>query len=115
MGTQILSWLTTLVVARLLAPEGHGIFGMALVYVRFAELISEFGLGAPSSSATISTLTRSPVLAHSVFLGLGKGSVTGPKSAAAGTTLPVARALPPVTARSRRCPYSAARTRATAD
>src|SRR6185369_16249399 len=45
-ATQILSWLTTLVVARLLSPNDYGIAGMAMVYVGFVQLVNEFGLSA---------------------------------------------------------------------
>ena len=45
-STQILSWLSTIVVARLLTPQDYGLVSMALVYVGFAQLVNEFGLGA---------------------------------------------------------------------
>src|SRR5439155_16697932 len=45
-ATQLLSWASTLIVARLLAPTDYGLVGMALVYLGFIELVSEFGLGA---------------------------------------------------------------------
>ncbi len=44
--SQILSWLSTLIVIRLLAPEDYGIVGMATVYLGLVALINEFGLGA---------------------------------------------------------------------
>lgn len=44
--TQVLSWASTLVVARLLTPSDYGIMGMALVYLGLVQLVSEFGLGA---------------------------------------------------------------------
>jgi PST family polysaccharide transporter len=43
---QLLSWASTLVVARLLAPTDYGIMGMATVYLGLVQLVSEFGLGA---------------------------------------------------------------------
>ena len=46
MASQILSWLSTLVVARLLLPSDYGISSMAMVYVGLVQLINEFGLGA---------------------------------------------------------------------
>ena len=45
-STQILSWLSTLIVARLLVPDDYGLMGMATVYVGLVQLIKEFGLGA---------------------------------------------------------------------
>lgn len=44
--TQLLSWLSFLVVARLLRDTDYGIMGMAGVYISFLYLIGEFGLGA---------------------------------------------------------------------
>lgn len=44
-STQIVSWVSTLIVARLLTPGDYGIVGMATVYLGLANLISEFGVG----------------------------------------------------------------------
>jgi O-antigen/teichoic acid export membrane protein len=44
--SQILSWLATLVVARILSPTDYGIAGMAVTYVGLVQLVSEFGLSA---------------------------------------------------------------------
>ena len=44
--TQILSWLSTLVVARLLTPADYGLVGMATVYLGIVQLANEFGLAA---------------------------------------------------------------------
>jgi O-antigen/teichoic acid export membrane protein len=43
--TQIATWGTTLIVARLLAPSDYGLVGMATIYLNFLTLFSEFGLG----------------------------------------------------------------------
>ena len=45
-GTQLLSWASTFVVARLLTPEDYGLVGMAAIYLGLVTLLSEFGLGA---------------------------------------------------------------------
>ncbi len=45
-ATQLLSWASTLIVARLLAPSDYGLVGMAMVYLGFMQLVNEFGLGA---------------------------------------------------------------------
>jgi len=45
-AVQVLSWLSTLVVARLLSPTDYGISGMAMVYIGFVQLVNEFGLSA---------------------------------------------------------------------
>ena len=46
-STQLLSWISTLLVARLLTPDDYGLVGMAMVYVGLVQLINEFGLSAP--------------------------------------------------------------------
>jgi len=45
-GTQVISWATTLLVARLLSPADYGIVGMATVVLGVVQLINEFGIGA---------------------------------------------------------------------
>jgi len=44
--SQLLTWVSTIVVARLLNPEDYGIVAMAGVFVGFIGLLNEFGLGA---------------------------------------------------------------------
>lgn len=44
--SQVLSWMSTIIVARLLNPEDYGIVAMAGVFVGFIGLLNEFGLGA---------------------------------------------------------------------
>jgi len=44
-SSQIITWASTLIVARLLMPEDYGILGMATVYLGLITLISEFGVG----------------------------------------------------------------------
>ena len=43
--TQLLTWLSTIVVARILLPSDYGLYGMATIYLGLVALISEFGLG----------------------------------------------------------------------
>lgn len=45
-AAQLLSWASTLIVARLLTPLDYGVMGMAIVYLGLVQLVSEFGLGA---------------------------------------------------------------------
>ena len=45
-GVQAISWTITIWVARILVPADYGIMGMARVYVTFALILSEAGLGA---------------------------------------------------------------------
>lgn len=42
---QVLSWASTLIVARLLSPEDYGLVGMASIYLALITMLSEFGLG----------------------------------------------------------------------
>lgn len=44
-GSQLITWASTLIVARLLTPEDYGIVGMATVYLGLITLLSEFGVG----------------------------------------------------------------------
>jgi O-antigen/teichoic acid export membrane protein len=44
-ASQALSWVSWLIVARLLTPEDYGLVGMAAIYLGFVTLLSEFGLG----------------------------------------------------------------------
>jgi PST family polysaccharide transporter len=57
--TQLLSWLSWLIVARLLAPSDYGIVGIATVYVGFVTVFSDFGLG--TAVLVLRDLTRSQV------------------------------------------------------
>src|SRR3989454_294659 len=43
--SQALSWISWLIVARLLSPEDYGLLGMAAIYLGLITLLSEFGLG----------------------------------------------------------------------
>lgn len=45
-ATQIISWISTPIVARLLSPADYGVASMALVYIGLVLLINEFGLGS---------------------------------------------------------------------
>lgn len=42
---QIVSWASTLVVARLLSPNDYGIVGMATIYLGMLQVVSDFGIG----------------------------------------------------------------------
>ena len=43
--SQIVTWLITLVVARILNPDDFGLMAMAMVYIGLVLTLSEFGLG----------------------------------------------------------------------
>lgn len=44
--TQIISWIATPIIARLLSPGDYGVAGMAMIYVGLVQLVTDFGLGA---------------------------------------------------------------------
>jgi teichuronic acid exporter len=43
---QLLSWVLTIAVARILLPEDYGLFGMACVYTGLVDCLNELGFGA---------------------------------------------------------------------
>jgi O-antigen/teichoic acid export membrane protein len=43
--TQLLSWASTIIVARLLSPADVGLFTMAMIYLGLTALVTDFGLG----------------------------------------------------------------------
>ncbi len=43
--TQAVTWLSTILVARLLSPADYGLIGLAGIYIGFAEQVNEFGIG----------------------------------------------------------------------
>jgi PST family polysaccharide transporter len=43
--TQVLRWASTIVVARLLTPDDYGVFSVAMIFVGFVNLLTEFGVG----------------------------------------------------------------------
>ena len=44
-ASQVFTWVSWLIVARLLSPEDYGLVGMAALYLGLITLLSEFGLG----------------------------------------------------------------------
>lgn len=44
-ATQLLTWASTIVVARILVPSDYGLYAMATLFLGLVALISEFGLG----------------------------------------------------------------------
>lgn len=45
-GSQLVAWVATLAVARVLAPEDYGVYAMATMFLGLVSLLSEFGIGA---------------------------------------------------------------------
>lgn len=58
-STQALTWLATLVIARILSPSDYGIFSMAVLYLGFLALVTEFGLG--TAIVTIRNLSEDQI------------------------------------------------------
>jgi O-antigen/teichoic acid export membrane protein len=76
-STQALTWIATLIIARLLSPSDYGIFSMALLYLGFLSLVTEFGLGA--AIVTIRNLSGrqiSQLNTVSIFLGVAGFALT---------------------------------------
>lgn len=71
-ASQILSWLSTILVARLLSPFDYGIMGMAGLYLSLAMLVSQAGIG--QAVVALRDLSRRQIAqlnTVSVFLGAG--------------------------------------------
>src|SRR5690554_972856 len=45
-SSQTLSWVITLIIARILSPDDYGLMAMATIITGYVELFSELGLGA---------------------------------------------------------------------
>ncbi len=68
---QIITWLTTFIVARLLTPDDYGIVAMAGVYTGILALMTEFGIG--SAIVMLSDLSENQIAqinALSILLGI---------------------------------------------
>ena len=83
---QVLSWLATLVVARLLSPGDYGLIGMAGVLIGVIQLLSEFGIG--QTVITVRELSEEGIAQLN-----GLALLLGSSASAASmlTALPVAR------------------------
>jgi len=57
--TQVASWGSTMIVARLLSPEDYGLVGMAGVFLGLVTMLSEFGIGA--AVVQLRTLTHEQI------------------------------------------------------
>ena len=92
--SQILSWVSTIVVARLLTPYDYGIIGIASLYVNLAMYVSQAGVS--DAIIALRDLTRRQIAelnTLALFLGMG---LVGLQCALA---LPIARffSAPPLT------------------
>lgn len=71
-STQLLSWLVTILIARILLPEDYGLVAMATLLTGYVEIVSEMGIG----SAIIQRPTVTDTELNGVFLlGIGTGVV----------------------------------------
>lgn len=71
-ATQLVVWLSTLVVVRLLSPADYGVFGMATLYLGLVQLLSEFGIG--TAVVTLKSLSHTQIAqlnGAAVILGVG--------------------------------------------
>lgn len=67
---QAMSWVVTLILARILTPEDYGLFAMALAVTALLELFQEFGLG----TAIIQRQNLSPAQVNGIFWIVNGGS-----------------------------------------
>jgi len=44
--TQLLLWIVTIVVIRILSPEDYGLMAMSMLFVSLAMIVNEFGIGS---------------------------------------------------------------------
>ncbi|MDB4913237.1 MAG: putative polysaccharide biosynthesis protein [Gemmatimonadetes bacterium] len=56
---QAATWISTIVVARVLGPDAFGLVGMAMIYMGLVTLVSEFGIG--SAVVTLRSLSEAQV------------------------------------------------------
>jgi O-antigen/teichoic acid export membrane protein len=63
--TQVISWVSMLIIARLLSPSDFGLVGMAAVYFALAQNFSEFGFG--TAVVTLRDLTDEQVRGINTF------------------------------------------------
>lgn len=85
-ASQLLSWASMLIVARLLTPEDYGLVGMASVYLGLITLVSEFGLG--TAVITLRDLSEDQIAQLNGLAALfGAGSLV----VSCGAAIPLAR------------------------
>ncbi len=70
---QVLSWVSTLLVARILMPEDYGLVQMAMIYIGIGKLVNELGIGY--SVVTLRNLSRLQIAQlNGLALGVGLAS-----------------------------------------
>jgi O-antigen/teichoic acid export membrane protein len=76
-ATQLLAWVCTITVARILSPSDYGVMGMATMYLGMVNLISEFGMG--QSVITLRQLSKRQIAqinSIALFFGVGLFAVS---------------------------------------
>jgi O-antigen/teichoic acid export membrane protein len=93
--SQIVSWASTIIVARILTPYDYGLFGMATLYVSLATMVSQIGIS--DAIIALRDLTRRQIAQlNSVAVIIGVALVT----LSCGLAWPIARffSAPPLRA-----------------
>ena len=73
-AVQVVTWISTIVVARLLTPEDYGLVGMATIYMGLVTYLSEFGIG--TTIISLRDLTEDQIAQlNSVAVALGAAGV----------------------------------------
>lgn len=94
-GGQILTWGSTVVVARVLSPADYGVVGMATVFTGLLTMVSEFGLG--SAVVTLRGLTQEQIREINTLAAV-LGVVSAALTCAAAPFISRFMASPPLTA-----------------
>ncbi len=93
--SQLFTWASTILVARLLSPDDYGLVGLATMYMGIVTLLSEFGIG--STVVTLRDLTREQEAELNV-IAIGTGAIGFVVSCAAAPLLAAFFDTPALTA-----------------
>lgn len=93
-GGQTATWISTLVVARVLGPDAYGLVGMAVIYMGLVTMLSEFGIG--SAVVTLRSMSRDQI-AQVNTIAVGFGIIATLVSLAAAQVVGLAFGVPQVT------------------
>ena len=93
-GGQAATWISTLVVARVLGPDAYGLVGMAVIYMGLVTMLSEFGIG--SAIVTLRSMSREQI-AQVNTIAVGFGLIAAIVSLAAARIVGFAFGVPQVT------------------
>jgi teichuronic acid exporter len=74
---QVATWTATIIVARILDPSDYGIFSIAMIYIAFMQLVTEFGLGtAVIAMRELDSAVIEQLNTLAVFLGICAFAIT---------------------------------------